>query len=111
MNEDLAFPCGHEETARRRASAFSSEPLKSRFFQPADWLSFCLTTTIALAVYLFTLALEVTLGFQGLFTTGAFYAGVSHPSGYPLWTIYSWLFTELLPVSNLAWRTVVSSAV
>jgi len=28
---------------------------------------------------------------------------------YPVWTIYGWLFTKLLPFSNVAWRLTVSS--
>src|SRR6266550_1009407 len=82
-----------------------------RFFQRADWLSFGLTTAAALAVYLFTLAPEVTLERSGIFSTGAFYAAVHHPPGYPLWTLYAWLFTVALPFSNIAWRVGVSSAV
>ena len=38
------------------------------------------------------------------------YAGVPHPPGYPVWTLYSWLFT-LLPISNIAYRVALSSAV
>src|SRR5205814_1663246 len=33
-----------------------------------------------------------------------------HPPGYPVWTIYTWLFT-LLPISNIAFRVAISSAV
>ena len=39
------------------------------------------------------------------------YAGVPHPPGYPVWTIYTWLFTVLFPVSNIAYRVGMSSAV
>ena len=39
------------------------------------------------------------------------YDGVAHPPGFPVWTIYAWLFTKLLPFSNIAWRVGVSSAV
>jgi len=80
------------------------------FFERADWLSFGLTTALALAVYWATLAPEVTLGFSGIFSTGAMYLGVPHPPGYPLWTIYAWLFTVLLPCSNIAWAVALSSA-
>jgi hypothetical protein len=66
---------------------------------------------VVLAVYLFTLAPEVTLGFSGIYSTGAYYAGIPHPPGFPLWTLYGWLFTTLLPLSNVAWRLSVSSAV
>src|SRR5262249_9408792 len=46
-----------------------------------------------------------------LISTGAAYGGVVHPPGYPVWTIYSWLFVKLLPYSNIAWRVTVGSAV
>jgi hypothetical protein len=36
---------------------------------------------------------------------------VPHPPGFPVWTLYSWLFVKLLPVSNIAWRVAVGSAV
>ncbi|MGA2436553.1 MAG: DUF2723 domain-containing protein, partial [Bryobacteraceae bacterium] len=80
-------------------------------FDRADWLGFVITSVLALAVYLFTLAPEVTLEFSGILSTGARYAGVPHPPGYPVWTIYSWFFTRLLPFSNIAWRVAVGSAV
>jgi len=76
-----------------------------------DWWSFFITTTLAFSTYLLTLAPDVTLEFSGILSTGAMYAGVPHPPGYPLWTIYSWLFTKLLPFSNIAWRVAVGSAV
>jgi hypothetical protein len=39
------------------------------------------------------------------------YAGVPATPGLPLWTLYAWAFTKLLPFSNIAWRIAVSSAV
>ena len=68
-------------------------------FERTDWLSFGVTTALALTVYLMTLAPEVTLGFAGIFSVGAMYGGVPHPPGYPLWTMSAWLFVKLLPVS------------
>jgi len=38
------------------------------------------------------------------------YAGVPQPAGYPVWVIYGWLFTKLIPFSNIAWRLALSSA-
>lgn len=81
------------------------------FFQRIDWLSFALTTITVLVVYLWTLAPEVTLEFSGTLSTSAAYGGVAHPPGFPVWTLYSWLFAKLLPVSNIAWRVAVGSAV
>lgn len=86
-------------------------PQAAPFYQAPDWLSFGLTATIALVVYLITLAPDVTLQFSGIFATGANYAGVPDVPGFPVWTIYAWLFTKLLPFSNIAWRVAVSSAV
>jgi hypothetical protein len=82
------------------------------FFQRTDWLSFAITTAVALAVYLITTAPELSVpSFGGILSTAAAYAGVPHPPGYPVWTIYSWCFVKLLPFSNIAWRMAVGSAV
>jgi hypothetical protein len=81
------------------------------FFQRTDWLSFGLTALVVLAVYLRTLAPEVTLRYSGVLSTSANYLGVPEPPGYPVWTLYSWLFATLLPFSNIAWRVAVGSAV
>src|SRR5467141_1691757 len=83
---------------------------KESVFHAVDWLTFCLTSTVVLVGYLVTLAPEVTLGSAGIFSTGAMYAGIPHPPGFPVWTVYAWLFT-LLPVSNICWRVALSSAV
>lgn len=61
--------------------------------------------------YWFSLSTDVGLGFSGIYSVGANYLGVPHPPGYPVWTIYGWLFTKLLPFSNIAWRLAISSAV
>jgi hypothetical protein len=80
------------------------------FFDQADWLGFWITAGIALVAYSWTLAPEVTLERSGIFATGAAYAGVSPPPGFPLWTLYAWLFTKIFPFSNIAWRIAFSSA-
>ena len=89
------------------AGALGGDP----FFQPTDWLSCGITVIVAATVYWWTMAPGLTLEFSGLVTTGAAYGGVLHPPGYPVWTIYSWLFIKLLPLSNLTWRVAVGSAV
>ena len=81
------------------------------FFQRTDWLSFGLTAVVVLVVYFRTLAPEVTLEYSGALSTSAKYAGVPQPPGYPVWTLYSWLFVTLVPFSNIAWRVAVGSAV
>jgi len=81
------------------------------FFTRTDWTSFAVTATAALVLYLVTLTPDVTLGFSGIFATGGLYAGVAHPPGYPLATLWWWMFIHLLPFGNIAWRVAVSSAV
>src|SRR6267378_2895196 len=74
------------------------------FFQRTDWLSFGLSVVIALAVYLYTISPEVTLESSGMYATGAMYRSVGPPPGCPTWTLYAWLFTRILPFSNIAWH-------
>jgi len=76
----------------------------------ADKLAFVGTSLIALFVYLWTIAPEVTLGDSGILATSGAYAGVPAPPAYPAWVIYSWLFTKLIPFSNHAWRIAFGSA-
>lgn len=111
MNENTEHFLQPSDSFERKAPARATPPASGRVFDGVDWLAFGGTTAVTLTVYLLTLAPEVTLEFSGIFTTGAKYAGVPHPPGYPVWTLYAWLFTALLPISNFAWRVAVSSAV
>ena len=62
------------------------------------------------AIYLFTLAPELTLEDSGELCTGSFYAGIPHPPGYPFWAIYTWFWTAILPFGNVAWRVEVGES-
>lgn len=86
-------------------------PVAGPFFHTPDWLSFGVTALAMLAVYLCTLAPEVTLEYSGELSTSAKYGGVAHPPGFPVWTFYSWLFVNLCPFSNIAWRVALGSSV
>src|ERR1041385_4105757 len=59
---------------------------------------------------MWTLAPNVTLEDSGELSTASYYAGIPHPPGYPVWTIYTYFATRLLPVGNIAWRVGVASA-
>ena len=61
-------------------------------------------------IYLLTLAPELTLEDSGELCTGSFYAGIPHPPGYPFWAIYSWFWTAILPIGNVAWRVEVGES-
>jgi hypothetical protein len=76
-----------------------------------DGLTFGVTAVTVLCGYMVTLAPQVTLGFAGIFSTAAVHGGVPHPPGYPVTVLWQQTFVKLLPVSNIAWRAGVSSAV
>ncbi|MDX1951469.1 MAG: DUF2723 domain-containing protein, partial [Verrucomicrobiota bacterium] len=80
-------------------------------FRKVDWIAALVTTICVLIGYVLTLAPDLTLEDSGELAVGSMYAGVPHPPGYPVWTIYTWLFTVLFPVSNIAYRVAMSSAV
>src|SRR5882724_13281616 len=79
-------------------------------FRRIDWLTLLLTFGCVWIGYFLTLAPDVTLEDSGELATGSFYAGIPHPPGYPVWTIYTWLWTVLLPVKNIAWRVALGHA-
>ena len=79
-------------------------------FRKFDWLALLITFVVLWGIYLFTLAPELTLEDSGELCTGSFYAGIPHPPGYPFWAIYSWLWTALLPIGNVAWRVEVGES-
>ncbi|MDP7049050.1 MAG: DUF2723 domain-containing protein [Verrucomicrobiota bacterium] len=80
------------------------------FFRPVDWLAFGITTLVTLLGYCLTISPDLTLEDCGELAVGSMYAGVPHPPGYPVWTLYTWLFTKLVPISNIAFRVALSSA-
>lgn len=80
-------------------------------FRRIDWICFLITTLVVMIGYYITLAPDLTLEDAGELAVGSMYAGVPHPPGYPVWTLYTWLFTVLFPFSNIAWRVALSSAV
>jgi tetratricopeptide (TPR) repeat protein len=90
----------------------AEQPAKvAPLFRRIDWVTFALTTLLILTGYLLTISPQVTLEDSGELAVASQYAGVPHPPGYPVWTIYTWLFTKIIPFSNMAFRVAVSSAV
>ena len=62
-----------------------------------------------LALYALTSAPTVTLEDSGEFLTAAYWLGVPHPPGYPLWCLFAHVFTWL-PALSVAQRVHLSSA-
>lgn len=83
---------------------------KQPLWSKMDWAVGFLATLISFAVYLWSTAPNVTLLDSGEFVVAAEHFGVAHPTGYPLWTILSWLF-QLLPLGNAAWEIALFSGV
>src|SRR3984885_5532824 len=98
--------------APAKSPANTPQPKKKipPLFRKIDWLTFAIAFGVVWINYFLTLAPELTLEDSGELCTGAFYAGIPHPPGYPFWAIYSWLWTVLLPVGNVAWRVEVGES-
>lgn len=79
-------------------------------FRKIDWLVLVITFAAVWTAYLLTLAPELTLEDCGELCTASFYAGIPHPPGYPFWAIYSWVWTVILPIGNVAWRVEVGES-
>jgi len=91
-------------------AAVEPKPVIPPLFRKIDWLTMAITFAVVWTVYFITLAPEVTLEDSGELCTGSFYAGIPHPPGYPVWTIYTWLWTVLVPFGNVGWRVALGEA-
>src|SRR6202453_3012956 len=110
-NPKTAAASKAKEPAKAAAAGIPPAPLKvAPMFRKYDWLTFGLTFLIVWVVYLWTLAPELTLEDSGELCTGSYYAGIPHPPGYPFWAIYSWFWTWILPMGNVAWRVEVGES-
>ena len=72
-------------------------------FDKKDLLPAVLSWAVAQVGYFLTTQPNVGLLDSGEFLTASVHVGVPHPTGYPLWTIGSHLFT-LFPIGNGAWE-------
>src|ERR1700685_1691896 len=94
-----------------KTPAIKPVPIKvPPLFRTIDWLVLAVVFGTVWIAYLFTLAPELTLEDSGELCTASFYAGIPHPPGYPFWSIYSWLWTVILPFGNVAWRVEVGES-
>src|SRR5258708_9948751 len=93
--------------AKTRAPAPTPAPASGKvppLFRRIDWFALAIAFGVVWIVYFLTLAPELTLKDSGELCTGAYYAGIPHPPGYPFWTIYAWFWTAILPVGKVCWR-------
>ena len=78
-----------------------------RLFRPIDWAALVITFIFVFVAYYLTIAPEMTLEDSGELATGSFYAGIPHPPGYPVWTVFTYFWT-LIPFGNVAWRVALA---
>ncbi|MDB6065202.1 MAG: hypothetical protein JWR26_1410 [Pedosphaera sp.] len=109
MSIDKSQPTPGSAGTASMGAATAKTPMPP-LFRKIDWLAFFLTALIAFTGYFLTMAPEVTLQDSGELATGSFYAGVPHPPGYPLWTVFTWIFTKIVPFGNVAYRVALASA-
>src|SRR5580700_10959403 len=109
--KDQKDPKANNKSTVPATPAAPAAPVKvAPMFRPVDWLTLAITFGIIWIVYLFTLAPEQTLEDSGELCTGAYYAGIPHPPGYPFWSVYAWFWTAILPFGNVAWRVEVGES-
>src|SRR5574341_1179911 len=63
-------------------------------FRRIDWFTFGVTALLVFLGYWWTLAPDLTLEDSGELAVASLYAGVPHPPGYPVWTIFTWFRSE-----------------
>ncbi|MFH1823808.1 MAG: tetratricopeptide repeat protein [Candidatus Firestonebacteria bacterium] len=68
-----------------------------------------LSFIIPFSIYLVTICPTVYVGDSGEIITAAYYLGIPHPPGYPLYTMLGKIFSTL-PLSNIAYRVNLTSA-
>src|SRR6185436_2462797 len=113
MNNEKAKSAGQNPAAPVGSSPKPPSTIPTRIpplFRRIDWLTLAITTLFVFVGYLYTLAPEMTLEDSGELAVGSMYAGIPHPPGYPVWTIYTYFWTVLLPFKNVAWRVAVGEA-
>ncbi len=100
------LPLKQASLSPQSASPGKQPPL----YRSIDWITFVVTFLSVMVAYWYTLAPDLTLEDSGELAVASFYGGIPHPPGYPTWTLYTWLFANLIPFSNIAWRVGLSSA-
>ncbi|MFA6924068.1 MAG: DUF2723 domain-containing protein [Bacteroidales bacterium] len=79
---------------------------KNLFFYSTLGLSFL----VSFVIYIFTLAPTISFEDSGELVTAAYFMGVPHEPGYPLFTIFGKLFTLIVPFGSIAYRVNMMSA-
>ncbi|MFQ6015356.1 MAG: DUF2723 domain-containing protein [Anaerolineae bacterium] len=76
----------------------------------SKWIGALAVFMVSMAIYSFTLAPGILGGDSGEFQFVPYSLGVAHPTGYPFYTILGWLWTHLIIIGSVAYRTNLLSA-
>ncbi|MEO0192940.1 MAG: DUF2723 domain-containing protein [candidate division WOR-3 bacterium] len=82
--------------------------MKTRFWEVLLEIGVAL---IPFALLLFTASGTVGLVDSGELSCVAWTLGISHPTGYPLWTILGYIWSHIVPVGEPVWRLSAMSAI
>lgn len=103
------------QVTTKPASAAPAKPLASGkpapLFRPIDWFTLIIVTIVVMIGYWLTLSPDLGLEDSGELAVASLYAGIPHPPGYPVWSIYTHLWAKFLPFHNIAWRVALGGAV
>lgn len=66
---------------------------------------------IPLIAYWWTAKPSVDFWDTGELQTVPHILGIAHPTGFPTFILLGWLFTHILPIGNVAWRTTLMCSV
>ncbi len=89
------------------ATRVSRFPLLAPVLQPLyrrDGIGLLLLFVGVFMLFAISAPRTIILEDDGLFVSAAWFAGVVHPPGYPLYTILGWLSSHLLPFGEIPWR-------
>lgn len=92
------------------SSGNCAPPERDHLFDLADWLSFGVATAVMQAVYLATLNPDIGLRNDGVSAASAAYGGVAMPAGFPVWTMWTWSWSKIIPWGTLGWRVSFATA-
>ncbi|HEY3861196.1 MAG TPA: DUF2723 domain-containing protein [Verrucomicrobiae bacterium] len=79
-------------------------------YRAVDYWTFAVSSLLIFIGCLLTLSPDVTLADSGELAAAARWAAVPNPPGHPVWTVLTWLFIKLVPVSTIAGRAALASA-
>ncbi|HVN63528.1 MAG TPA: DUF2723 domain-containing protein, partial [Candidatus Binataceae bacterium] len=83
----------------------------NRFYSSRTVITAAIAFAIAAAVYVHTMVYGVCFLDTGEFQTATYVLGITHPTGYPLFTIAGKIFGTLVPIGEWAFRMNLMSVV